>query len=324
MGPLLDAASGLRGLVVGWVLPTLLWLSVALAFLTLALPDADLSRVVLAASWTERTVWLAGIAITASVLLSSIQTPLYRLLEGYTLPERLRDRLIERHRARRQTLKQRYDSSTVPAERNALLDQLLQYPVNDGDYLPTRFGNIIKTAETYGWDRYRLDLVGLWYQIIASVGSDLREDTAKARTVVDFQVCCLYLSAAAGLSLAVTFVVVGRPWFEILLIGAVTVGLFTVFYLAALAAAKEWGKSLVAVTDFCRVPLAKNLNLRLPPQLEDERELWRSVGQLVKYPYKPARSQSLALASAAAPIDAEPQPRKRSHLQRIARLLRLQ
>lgn len=294
MGPLLDAASGLRGVLIGWIIPTLVWVSVGLACITVVIPEADLSRMMITASWAERSAWVVGIAAAIGILLSSVQTALFRVLEGYVGPVGTRARLSGRHNARRADLKRRYDHATAQASRNVLLDQLREYPIEEGDYLPTRFGNVIKAAETYGWDRYRLDLVGLWYQIINSVPSDLREDTAKARIMVDFHVCSLYLSFAIGIALTVTSVTLGLPTITIAALGVGTICLAVLFYLAAVSAAKEWGRSLIAVADFCRMPLAKTFNLQLPPTLEQERELWRAVGHLVKYPYTAARSAALA------------------------------
>lgn len=88
-------------LVAGWILPTAVN-SLLFAFLVLpALHGVPGFHTVLTASHPEQALALLVTAVVAGLMLSALQTPLYRVLEGYTWPPGLRRRRIGRHQQTR-------------------------------------------------------------------------------------------------------------------------------------------------------------------------------------------------------------------------------
>ena len=79
-----------------------------------------------------------------------------------------------------------------------------------------------------------------------------------------------------------------------LAIGALVAGLIAVAaYRGAIAATDEWAYSVQALINAGRSPLAKGLALKLPATLEEEQQVWRSVGRFLRP--KPAAKRLKAL-----------------------------
>src|SRR6266511_1383820 len=169
-------------------------------------------------SAANQSLLLAFSAILLGLLLSALQTPLYRILEGYYLPERLRDRWIDTQRQRKQIIQENLkarrkaraalqgaggappgartdDSRRPPKEVNTdlLFARLLRYPVDARPIAPTRFANGIRASETYGYDRFWLDSQALWTELLSVVPETVRTEQDRARAGVDFFVSLVYL-----------------------------------------------------------------------------------------------------------------------------------
>jgi hypothetical protein len=292
----LFSASSARNLLLGWIVPSLIAVSVTVFFLFPVWGDEfAFAKKLEGMSWGERSAVLAGAAFSIGFLLNSWQSGLYRLLEGYLLPVRLQRWLIARKRQRKAEIKLRYDEARDAANdqrrMNIELERYRKFPPDD-EIMPTSLGNAIRSAEAYSWDRYRLDIVTLWYHLQAVIPEPLRADEDRARSAIDFQICAFYLSAVvAGLS-ALTMGVAG-PSTQLVVLAGVPIFVATLFYRGAVVAAHEWRKSMEAIADVGRAPLAVRLDLSLPASLESEREMWRVVGQIVKYPYTKKRSLDL-------------------------------
>jgi len=235
-----------------------------------------------------------GVAITLGVLLSAMQTPLYRILEGYLLwPRRLVERGRSRHIGRRRHL-------TATAEglhgfRAALARERAQrYPNDDSEVVATMLGNAIRRFETYGWNRYRLNTQTLWYRIQAAAPDAATKAVDTARASVDFFVCLLYghLLVALAALVALASGQRGEPRLAICL--AITVVVAVVSYRLAVTATDEWSSAVRGVTDLSRVPLAAALGLKMPETLEEERQMWRGVYWLDREPYSEEASEYLS------------------------------
>src|SRR5579859_4867627 len=100
-------ATGGWELVAGWILPTALN---AVLFGLLVLPAwkqvTVVSGLATATDATKALVLLVG-AIVGGLLLSALQMPVYRVLEGYRWPARLQQHGVRRHRERKKALHSR-------------------------------------------------------------------------------------------------------------------------------------------------------------------------------------------------------------------------
>jgi hypothetical protein len=298
MGSLIQAASTARALVLGWVVPSLIGVSIFSFFL---LPRIGMNSEILGQistmGWAERATSIFIFSLIFGLLLHAAQTMLYRVLEGYLWPDWLRKVGTSRQLRKKTNVKTQYEHARdVVGDQISmaiLLEKYRRFPAEDVFTLPTRFGNSIRAAELYGWDRYRLDVVSFWYQALASSPDKLRDDEDRARSSMDFQVCSLYISLILAIFSAVS--VWGSDGLALgsLILGTVFSALAFVFYQGAIMASREWSRSLEAIADLCRIPLASSLGLKLPSTIEEEREMWRAVGFLVKYPYTQNRSDKL-------------------------------
>jgi hypothetical protein len=291
-----DIVKGVLGgawtLIVGWFLPC----AVALAlFGVFVLPSTDslpLLHDVASASGSSKALVLLVASVVLGLVLSAVQTPLYRILEGYLAwPARLQNHRICKHRKRRTDL---YEKVTKSADQTGgelgvvdalLLEKYLRYPDDERQVAPTMLGNAIRRFEFYGQDRYHLDSQRLWYQLRAVVPESLAKEVDNARSGVDFFVCLLYtLSALALISLAtLLFQSTDELRLGVIVVaaGAAAVGC----YWGAVNATDGWSSAVKAMVDLGRTKLAESYGLTMPKSLESERDMWRTMGWIVGFAY---------------------------------------
>jgi hypothetical protein len=285
-----DLLKGVLGggwaLVAGWIFPAGLAIG---SFLLLVAPSfGEVERS------GEVGLIALGSAVALGVLFSALQTPLYRILEGYLLwPRRLADRRRQRHVDRRQRL--------VAAAKDAhgyraglANERLRRYPDEEKDIVPTALGNAVRRFEVYGWSRYQLNTQTLWYRILAVVPEATSKAVDGARANVDFFIALLYGHALVGGAAVVALVARrdGTPRLLAALAGSAVV--ITLAYRLAIVATDEWASAVRALADLARVPLAAALGLVLPQTLDEERAMWRVVYWLDRAGYSPEASEYLS------------------------------
>jgi hypothetical protein len=161
-----------------------------------------------------------------------------------------------------------------------------RFPIEAGQLAPTRFGNAMRAFETFGVDRYRLDSQAFWVELTTVVPDHLRGELGRARAAVDFFVAQVFL---ATLFAAASLVVwLGDPAGRAgsLVAGLVAAGLLPVFYRGAVASTTYWNSTVRALVNVGRPALAKQLGLRLPSALADERVMWERAAALNYYPFE--------------------------------------
>lgn len=275
-------------LLVGWFFP--IALSAAL-FGVLVLPSlagwapADS---VLAAEPVTQTLLLTATTVVVGLVFSALQTPLYRVLEGYLFwPRRLQRRRSEKHVARLRKLRNEAKASHG-LSRALRREQVRRYPADLSQVAPTLLGNAIRRFETYGFDRYQLDSQLLWSQLRAVAPESAAKQTDEARAGVDFFVCLLYSQAIlAGSALGAWAAMRPGDSLRLVLTAVAAVGLMVVCYRMAIVATDSWAAAVRCLVDTGRVPLAKVYGLIPPPEFSQERQMWRGVNWLVRLPYEP-------------------------------------
>jgi hypothetical protein len=284
--------SGTWTLIVGWFLPCAVTLALFGLFVLPTLDSLPLLRDVASASASSKALVLLVSSIVLGLVLSALQTPLYRILEGYLAwPEGFRDRAIRKHRQRRAKLHDEITKSSEQASAGVgvadalLVEKYLRYPDNESQVAPTMLGNAIRRFEFYGQDRYKLDSQRLWYQLRAVVPEALSKDVDNARSGVDFFVCLLYtLSALSIISLASLLYQQTdglRLGMITIAAGAAAVGC----YLGAVNATDSWSSAVKAMVDLGRTKMAESYGLIMPKLLEDERDMWETLGWIVGFAY---------------------------------------
>jgi hypothetical protein len=316
-------------LVAGWVLPTALNSALFGVLILPVLRHISGLHSLATASGPAKALALLATAVIGGLLLSAFQTPLYRVLEGYRgMPARVRRWRVGRHTGRKDLLGKRLRLARLafrqsqgslrgpevaeldrlrasPALRKApeltgeitplaismLAEQRRRYPVDDGQVLPTLFGNAIRRFEEYSYDRYRLDAVTMWNALSGVVPGQLRKQVDAGRVGVDFFVCLIYgqlILAACGV--AALIAAPGYPAGPIVAI-ALPVVLAPLWYRLAVEATDEWAAAFRGLVDTGRKPLAEALGLALPATLEQEREMWELASRLSRRPHSSRDSE---------------------------------
>ncbi|MFJ3714342.1 hypothetical protein [Streptomyces sp. NPDC090057] len=316
-GLIQSALGGGRALLIGWILPSLINV---LIFGFVVVPK--LSRFAALGAETGRAAIFTLVATAVlGLVLAALQTPLYRVLEGYRgWPQWLAQARRRHHLARKHLLRNRVDAVALAEQERAgrlavadesvlaafrshpiisrylaadvrkgevwfalLNEQLHRYPLDDRQVTPTRLGNAIRRFEEYGYDRYRLDSQVLWHELNAAVPDPARQQTDDARMSVDFFVSLLY-GHLLVMAAAIVDLVIGNavhPWLVAATI-PVLLPLMMLWYRLAVVATDEWAGAVRAMVNLGRHPLAAALGLTVPKKVEEERAMWHLASDLVR------------------------------------------
>ncbi len=321
MGGLLQGALGSgRALLVGWFLPSLVNV---LVFGLIVLPDVSGLRLLASSDGGEiarATIFVLVCTALLGLVLAALQTPLYRLLEGYLgWPERVYQSGRRRQLARKHLLANRIGAATLVAMEAAgqlsdenratltafrthpvtsrfvaadsrrgavwlslLTERLHRFPADDAQVTPTRLGNAIRRFEEYSYDRFGLDSQVLWHELNAVATEPTRKQAEDARTNVDFFVALLYGHLLVALVALIDLCAgtAGSPW----VVAGTLVGLLVLaalWYRVAVVATDDWAGSIRAMVNLTRQDLAKSLGLTMPVELAEERAMWTVTNELV-------------------------------------------
>jgi hypothetical protein len=330
-----DIAKGILGggwsLVAGWILPTAINV---LLFGLFVLPSLHGDRLASYLSETGvggKSLVVLGASVVAGLTLSALQTPLYRVLEGYLLwPRWLARKGLGRQLRRKSCLKNRVeairlrtresgnrltleekkklkelesDLSVSKFSRNdrertvvqvgLLRERLRRYPVDDEQVAPTRLGNAVRRLEEYGYQRYLLDSQAVWYELKAVAPRQLSRQVEVARAGVDFFVCLLYGNLLVAATAIASLAASDAHYTTLLVTAVCATALAPLWYRLAEVTTDDWALATRALVDVARKPLAEAVGLELPKELSQEREMWRQYCRFVRRPYDGNRPQKL-------------------------------
>lgn len=225
----------------------------------------------------ERLALIGFASLLIAFLLAAGSTQLSRILEGYFLPAVLAEPLRRRSLARRDELVDQLANAESPQFQQSA-EQLRLYP-RDKYLLPTRFGNGLKAAETYGKERFGLDTPTLWSELVTVAPESLRDQLDDSRTVLDFFVALTWLAILFGLSsIAVSAI---EQSYSAMAIGLAAILTAPLFYRGAVSSVSWYYSAMTALVNVGRLELAKHIGVSLPATLSDEKELWSAVTDYV-------------------------------------------
>jgi hypothetical protein len=275
--------AGFSRFIMAFIVPSVATLAV---FVIFVYPDVAGSPVLapIAALAGNGRIEAALLFATAALLYSLVfalgSVPLYRFLEGYTLPRTLRHAWQRKQIRAWIRLTKTYNHTRERSRRLVLKEKLRDYPHDRADIMPTRLGNAFRSIETYGRDQFGLDSQAFHYELTAVVQDHVRRDYEDTRAQVDFflaftgQLCLLGLvslfaavSAGSGgsLAVAVTSMLLARA-----------------AYLAALGNMEDLRYATQALVNVGRPALASALGYRLPSTIADERLFWKAWSRAVR------------------------------------------
>jgi hypothetical protein len=226
---------------------------------------------------------LAGGAVVALLLLTQLgdvlMQPVVRAYEGYWM---LRPWAARLGRARCRAQQRRWDNLVLTDPRD-YTRRYREFPAQPHEVLPTRLGNAIRSAESYARDkrRYGVDAVFFWPRLYPLLPDALRDSLAAARSSMEQMLFIALLSGALApvtLVLAIAFQLPVAVWLPAV-VGAPVLALLT--YRSAVAAAVSYGELVRSAFDTHRLTLLTSLGYALPTSLDEERQLWQAIGQLL-------------------------------------------
>jgi len=330
-----DIAKSILGggwsLVAGWILPTAVNVFLFGIFVLPSLHGIALADELSHASVGQRSLVALAVSAVLGLILSALQVPLYRVLEGYLFwpqwlasksrgrqlrakqllagrREWLRLHALETQGALAQADQEKYDmlaadrrvqrsakrdEKRTKVQRALLAERLRRYPVDDGQMAPTRLGNAIRRHEEYGYQRYLLDSQALWYELTAAAPKQLTQQVDAARAGVDFFVCLLYGNLLVALAALVSLSASHARYLTLLVTSVTLVAASFIWYRLAVVTTDDWALAVRALVDVGRKPLASALSLNLPKDLSQEREMWSRYSRYVRQPHDSRRPPNL-------------------------------
>jgi hypothetical protein len=277
----------------------------------------------------EEGVLVLALTVIMGFTLSSLNTSIYRILEGYNLlarfPEtrqfqrdkvqRLQRQLIEVEKKIRKLEKKKKGKDDarlqeLEDQRYYLASELdLRFPPAEPAILPTRFGNILRAAETYPGLRYGIDAVRLWPRLVHVIPKEYYDKIEQSNNGLAFVVNCavlsLFLGILSGLAAGyeclvcwyaylgkdeILYFILVEPkfvdiYFQRIFIYLVICALgFIVswfFYRASFPIAMQYGNMIRSSFDLFRFDLLHQLKLTLPEDSDTEYELWQKVSEFI-------------------------------------------
>ncbi len=246
--------------------------------------------------------------LISTFIMQAVEEPILRFLAGYSWPNWLRivaKPIVKRYRnqlrkaeAQWQQLYERIYPLFAPEGSNYFqqlsedeqerliclkrefieLDKALHYiPSQEVDWMPTRFGNLLRAAELKPKERYGLDVIICWSRLWLILPETARNDLMAARLALNLTVqLWIWTILLAGWMLYLWF------WwlaFDAFLATAL------VYYVGILRTARLYGELIEAVFDLYRFDLYRSLHWSVPTKAEDEAQygerltqyLWRGV-----------------------------------------------
>ena len=279
-----------------WLLPTAVAVGLFWIVCIPALADASVWPVLtgaahgaLKARGLGEAFGLAAFTVLSlSVVLAYSSQLIYRILEGYHLPQWLDQSLTRRQqcRVRRlmalKTALERNPAGPKSKAYGIALEQLGLYPPAVESIMPTRLGNALKTLEAFGLDRYGLDSQQFWFELVGTAESSIRQENEEMRAQVDLFVAALAVFALLVIASLVTAVESNEPRAPALLAAGAALFL-PIAYKGALRNMKDWVNSTRAMINLGRHRVASGMGLVVPRRLDDEVRMWQATSAVLHY-----------------------------------------
>lgn len=228
----------------------------------------------------------AFLLIASALAAEQLTLPLLRVLEGYYWPPRLAARVRDRHRRRRELMRERWKALVGQAAHGELQPELAmeladleeglrRVPESAQLVMPTRLGNILRAAEERPCVKYGLDVAVTWPMLWLLLDKDTREEVANARSALNGSVTLLLWAV-------LSLVWVPLAWWVAPIAAAVALA---VYYVPVLSSAQVYGDLMGSVFDLRRTCLYDALRWPLPATPAGEQVdgraltmyLWRGI-----------------------------------------------
>jgi hypothetical protein len=169
-----------------------------------------------------------------------------------------------------------------------VLREVGDYPAHNEWVRATRLGNRIRAFETDGVQRYGLDPLALWYELLVTAPGDLADNIQGARQGVELWVGAWSAAVSlAAVSTATEILAAIAPGGHAFVAPVVVTALACIAalgaYRAATAATDEWRFAVNALVNLGRWPLARAYGLEIPASFDEEKIMWEALTGYVLY-----------------------------------------
>jgi hypothetical protein len=144
--------------------------------------------------------------------------------------------------------------------------------------MPTRLGNVLRAAELYPHERYRIDAAVIWPRLRLLLPEAAADGLVEAQTALESLLLLRTLAAMFGLVAPVALVLAGASWL-LVLASLLAWPVSWISHRSALQAATEYADRIRTAFDLYRLDLLKHLEIDVPADLAAERMVWDDLTQ---------------------------------------------
>jgi hypothetical protein len=286
--------------VIGFIVPVLIGVLAIIGLLQDVPPFSSVySSLLDSDSFTKLAVFVLALWACAIGLLL-LNYRLYRMLEGYIGPfdrETWRQQMRDKFKKESDELGRiRREAATLSNEdrrdyRATVRRFREKWPSRQNLVLPTRFGNVIRAAETYALEVYGVDSIAVWPRLQALFPKEFQVLVEDARAQVDFFVNSWFLAilfADVAIARSLYPMTVGRLvsvdfLIAMWVLSAIAGLLAWAAYEGAIERAGSWGRLVKSAFDLYLPAFAKQLGYELPSSDAERRRFWRAVNEMFLY-----------------------------------------
>jgi hypothetical protein len=168
------------------------------------------------------------------------------------------------------------------ARRNRLMREIaIQFPDNEQLILPTPFGNIIQSVETYSRVVYGIEYVGGWSRMLTAIPAEYRNIIESSKNQIDFWINTFVLSVLFMIEVIVVWDFT-RVNSMLVVVSFITI-VASLLLVRAQTAAQNWGEYVSTSFDVYRNKLLELLAFPRPKSRQEEKQIWRSFSQSIIY-----------------------------------------
>lgn len=184
---------------------------------------------------------------------------------------------------RRRSSRLEHQLERVEREQNQL--QQINYeaypqPKHRQEIVPTRLGNILKSAELYPYDRYQIDAVLVWSRLYHVLPDRFVKIITESRNNLDFALAISTLSGLFSLISGILLSIVNAPGWLFLLCCWSGSLIAWLAYQSAIGNAAAYAEQIRVSFDLYRHELVKQLRLKPAQKPEEEVKQWLEIRQL--------------------------------------------
>jgi hypothetical protein len=169
--------------------------------------------------------------------------------------------------------------------RHARLQNELNSNFGAQDLASTTMGNVANTIQSYALRRYRCNFEAVWSNLQRIVQKDDKAQAAlqEAKTQLDFLVACCWLTLLSAFGWALVFSCLARSRLGFLLAALAEPAIAYMWYRAASEQYRSFADIAMTSLDSFRLYLLRDMQLTLPADVEDERNMWENIDLLTTY-----------------------------------------